>query len=470
MIPTTIKYACNNLRIVNLRLACLFTALAVACLVTTTTGCNSGSTGARPGQQASISEMPDLLPRSGETTPSPEFRKAQESVARLRAKIQERPEELKAYADLAQIYLQEARVSGRHHIYVPVAQRLLDGALARDSNNFEAMITKASLMMTLHRFEEAKGLANRAIALFPHNAFAYGVLCDAHVELGEYREAIAASDSMNAIRPDLRSYARASYLRELTGDMAGAIDAMTMAVNAGEPGDENRAWTMYMLGNLYLSEGKADTADRIYQAILEERPNYAFALNGRASVAAAHGHFPSAIELLVKASQLASEHQFIEHLGDLYLAMGHRENAGGIDARVLETFDQHEKGGWNIDREYALYCANHDIHLSEALMRARRDYLRRPGNIDALDTYAWTLYKNGRASEGLIYIEEAMKLGTRRADFHYHAGMIYQATGERAKAIAELNRSFNQSLYVNVLYLTPARNALESMKRIAMAE
>jgi tetratricopeptide (TPR) repeat protein len=245
---------------------------------------------------------------------------------------------------------------------------------------------------------------------------------------------------------------------------------MTMAVNSAEPGEESRAWSMYTLGNLYLSQGKADTAERVFRAILEERPNYGFAFNGLATVASVRADYGSAIESLVKASQLASEHQFVEHLGDLYLAMGQKQSAEGIDAKVLETFEQHEKGGWNIDREFALYCANHQIRLGEALQRAKRDYERRPNNIDALDTYAWTLFSNGNAKDAVPYIERAMKLGTRRADLHYHAGKIYQATGQKPKAIAELNEAFQQSLYVNPLYRQSARTALDSMNRLASAE
>ena len=50
------------------------------------------------------------------------------------------------------------------------------------------------------------------------------------------------ADKMVSIRPDLRSYSRISYLREIHGDMPGAIEAMKMAIQAGYPGYEDRAW------------------------------------------------------------------------------------------------------------------------------------------------------------------------------------------------------------------------------------
>jgi tetratricopeptide (TPR) repeat protein len=413
--------------------------------------------------------MPDLTPRPSESSPSSEFRKAQQQVMKYRELIREHPEMLKSYADLAQVYLQEARVSGRHHLYIPIARHLLDEALRRDPNNFEALITKSSMLMTLHQFAEAKALAVRALAQFPRNAFAYGLLCDANVELGNYDDAVRASDSMNALRPDLRSYARASYLRELHGDIAGAEEAMFLAIRAGVQGQEDRAWAMYNLGNLYLNQGKLDTAEYIYKAILEERPNYGFALSGLASISNARSNHTEAIERLVKASQLSSEHIFIEQLADIYTAIGEKQSADAMNTKVIETFRQHEEGGWNIDREYAMFCANHGIDLQEAVKRAKREYERRPNNIDALDTYAWALHRSGESAEAIPFIERAMQLGTKRSELHYHAGMIYNAVGRRDRATAQLEIALKENPFLNVLYRDSARETLASMKHLALA-
>lgn len=51
-----------------------------------------------------------------------------------------------------------------------------------------------------------------------------------------------------SIRPDLRSYSRISYLREIYGDLDGAIEAMKLAVTAGYPGYEQTAWARLTLG------------------------------------------------------------------------------------------------------------------------------------------------------------------------------------------------------------------------------
>src|ERR1043165_2147698 len=132
--------------------------------------------------------IPDLMPRSGDMAPA-EFKKAQESVATLRTKIKEHPEVLKQYSQLAQVFIHEARITGRHHEYYPIADRLVDEALTRDGKFFDALFLKASIQMTKHQFAEAKVTIVKAIAVDPYSSGAYGVLADANTELGLYDEA-----------------------------------------------------------------------------------------------------------------------------------------------------------------------------------------------------------------------------------------------------------------------------------------
>src|SRR5205807_8990054 len=85
-------------------------------------------------------------------------------------------------------------------------------------------------------------------ALGPARPTAYGVLVDALVELGRYDEATAAAQVMTDMRPDLSSYSRISYLRELHGDTNGAMAAMRLAIQAGPLRSEATAWCDVQLG------------------------------------------------------------------------------------------------------------------------------------------------------------------------------------------------------------------------------
>jgi tetratricopeptide (TPR) repeat protein len=413
------------------------------------------------------SDIPDLSPRGGDANASVEYLNALHSVERLREEIKNHPGVVKNYVELAQIFLQEARVTGKHHEYIPKAQILLNDALKIDPNNFEAIITEASVQMTLHQFAKAKDLALRAIPFDQYNAFAYGVLVDADVELGLYPEAVKYCDKMLSLRPDLRSYARASYLRELYGETDASCKAMILATNSGMNGQEDRAWTLYNLGNLYLYQGKIDTAEFIFNGILQERPNYSFALSGLAEVDCVKKNYGEAIELLVKASQLNPNHLFLQQLADIYLTTGQKDAESEMDNQILQAFKIHQQDGYDIHYEYALFCANHNINLQEALNHAEKEYAIRPENIDALDTYAWALFKNGRSGEATPYIEKAMRLGTKRAVLLYHAAEIYHATGSNGKSLDMIKKCLKADGYVDTICRSNAISLYHTLQSYA---
>ena len=398
-----------------------------------------------------VAELPTLSMRSRNSSTSSEFLNAQKSVGYYREEIQKHPDAVKNYIQLAQLFLQEARVTGRHHEYIPKAQYLIDQALLREPQNFDANITKATMLMSMHKFQDAKEIAEASIKINPHSAVGYGVLCDAQVELGNYDEAVKACDRMLSIRPDLRSYSRASYLRELHGDVRGAIDAMKMAADAGVSGQENRAWALYNLGKLFLNQGKLDTAAYIFNGVLEERPDYAYAMSGLAQVKRAEGKTAEAVELLSKAAQITPEHLFVEQLADVYRSSGQAQSADGVAKIVLNMFEQHEQGGWNVNREYAMFCASHGINLTEALRRAKKEYESRPNNIDVVETYAWSLYKNGKNAEAVPLIEKAMQLQTNSFGLLQHAAIIYGAAGMPEKAETFFKLAKDENPYMNTM-------------------
>jgi tetratricopeptide (TPR) repeat protein len=422
----------------------------------------------KPAKTAEL-EIPDLSPRAGETSPSPEFLKAQGTIKRYRDELRAHPEVVKNYIEVAQVYIQEARVTGRHDRYYPIADKIIDGALTHEPDNFDATILKASMRMTMHQFSSAKELAEKAIAKNPYSSFAYGVLCDAHVELGLYDSAVQDCDKMMRTRPDLRSYARASYLREINGDRPGAIEAMKLAADAGQFGDENREWALYNLANVFYGMGKLDTAAYIYKGILEERPTYAFAMSGLGLVSAAKGDNAGAIEWLVRASQISPEHIFVEELADVYSAMGDKQSAKTFEDKAYAAFVAHEASGWDVDREYAVFALNHNQNLDEALTRAKREYDRRPMNIDALDTYAWALYKNGRGGEARPLMTEAMRMHTENGLLHYHAAAIESALGHSVEAASEIQTAFDETPYLTISALPPARQLRQSLQLVASA-
>ena len=120
----------------------------------------------------------------------------------------------------------------------------------------------------------------------PKDAYVHGLVGDAHLELGEYDEAFSAFDRMNELKPTAASYARASYARELQGDLPGALDIMKMALDATSPNDaEAVAWHRAQLGHLYFEMGRLADASREFAHADHVFPGHPMAADGLARVA-----------------------------------------------------------------------------------------------------------------------------------------------------------------------------------------
>jgi len=222
--------------------------------------------------------------------------------------IAKNPDDFGDYIKLAEVFMHEARVTGEHGHYYPSALQVLNTVLGKEKEpsdiRFNALLYKASVMLSQHEFQTAKELSLEAMKINKYNAQLYGTLVDALVELGEYDDAVLMADKMVSLRPDLRSYARISYLREIYGDMPGAIEAMTMAAQAGYPGLEQTAWAKLTLGELYEKNKEPEKASLVFQQILEERDNYPFAIAALGKLELEKENYKKAEVLLQKAASI----------------------------------------------------------------------------------------------------------------------------------------------------------------------
>ena len=380
--------------------------------------------------------------------PSARFENAAEAVDYYRAQLRRNPDSAEIRVRLAQALIQLAEEEGRETELIPEATERLAEALEIAPDHYYGQTIQASLYNKLHEFERARDLSRKLLAQYPNHAYVHGTLVDALVELGEYDEAVEASDRLQSIRPGLPAYSRASYLRELHGDTEGAIEAMELAANADPYGHATRAWALYQLGNLYLGEAKPDTAASIFTGILSERPNFAPALTGLGHVALVRGDADEAVRLLEESRALRPMEVTDEVLVEAYTAAGNERKAEAAARRVHEALRGAREMGEIVDMEEADFLADRGDDLDRALKMAKAQVERRPGHLHANETYAWTLYKTGKARQAVPYIERAMRLGTGDAMVHYRAARIYQAAGQGGEAARHLQLALDGNLGV----------------------
>jgi tetratricopeptide (TPR) repeat protein len=352
--------------------------------------------------------------------------------------VQADPDNLDAAAILGELYLQKARESGDPANYAQ-AEALFARALDRDPAHLPSLIGQGSLLLAQHRFAEALAVGERARDVQDGVARVYGVIADAQVELGRYDEAVASVQRMVDLRPDLASYSRVAYMRELFGDPAGAIEAMQMAVDAHGPAAENTEWTRVQLGNLSFGTGDLATAEALYGDSLERLPGYVHALAGLARVRVAQGRPAEAVPLYEQAIATMPLPEFVIALGELHEAMGDAEAAQRQYALVGAMQRLFQAQGADVDLELALFEADHG-DAARAVELARAAYARRPG-IRGAETLAWALHRAGQSDAARPLIEEALRLGTQDATLLARAGLIARAQGDAAAAEAFLTRS-----------------------------
>ena len=399
--------------------------------------------------------LPEPKDRTGRLALGGEWVNTKASMQGLLAKLRADPSDQKSRLLLAEAYMQEGRVTGNHPYYDAAAMALLQQVLKADPENFEALCCEASLSLTQHHFSQGLALAQQAQAINPNSGYVYGLLTDANVELGRYPEAVKTADKMNQVRPDLAAYARVSYLREIFGDMPGAIQAMDMAVKAGYAGLEQTEWSRVALGHLYEVSGHLPEAEGYYQQALALRPNYAYALAGLARVAAARYDYATAIKNLSLARATVKDYAFTDELVDVYRLNHQPEEADKMAresvamlADAAKQANDNEQLGHYTDRELA-YAYLKTGELDKALEHAKIEYARRPDNIDVNETLAWVNYKRGDFKEAQKYMAVARRTNSQNPVLLCRAGLILTKTGKVAEGQALITKALDTAPYLN---------------------
>ena len=234
---------------------------------------------------------------------------------------------------------------------------------------------------------------------------------DALVELGRYGDARRALQRLADLKPNLSTYARVSYLRELHGDLGGAASALDLAAAAGGPAPENAAAIEVLRGDLALVRGRPAEARAAYGRALSEAPRYAPAQAGRARLAAYDrqprrsafaGQWPTAGRCRPRPDHrlyrgLVARLPLPEYaigLGEAELAAG-RVRAARQDLALVRVQQRLlARAGVNTDTELAVFESDHG-RPARGLRLARRAWAAAP-SVRSADAVGWALTRSGR--------------------------------------------------------------------------
>jgi tetratricopeptide (TPR) repeat protein len=382
-------------------------------------------------------------------------------IHQLQAQVRAEPKAADGWAQLGEAYLQKVRETGDASFYGR-ADGVLRRALALKPNSLEALTGAGTLALARHDFHGGLryGLAAHRVA--PQVVRPLGVIVDAQVELGRYAQAGRTVQQMVDLRPNLASYARVSYFRELHGDLTGATQAMRYAVSAGGGAPENSAYVQTLLGNLEFERGHVDAARTAYREALAVLPRYVPASAGLAKVEASERRYGPAIARWRGAVARLPLPEYVVGLGETELAAG-RAAAGRHDLALVGAEEQLLRAnGVNTDVDLALFEANHGSP-ARGVTLARRAWAQAP-SVRSADALGWALTRAGDPRAGLAWATRALRLGSADPTFLYHAGMTARAAGRTALARRWLTASLARNPRFSPLYAPRAQRALGTVR------
>lgn len=382
--------------------------------------------------------------------PAPVNSSDAEYIQRLRDYLAQDPTNANAYANLGLALLSQVRLTNDPSLYIQAEEAFAE-ALKYDPRQLNAMIGQGQLALSRHEFAQALAIADQAAAINPQQPELWAIRTDAYVELGQYDNAIEAADTLGNTKPGVAAYTRISYLRELQGNVEGAMEMMSLAARSSVRGSEEMLWTQVQLGHLFFNAGRYDEAEIVYNVAADLKADYVYAQGALARLKMARGDLQGAIAIYEPLVQRLPLPEFVIALGELYEATGQPDKAQEQYGLVEVMQQLNADAGMNVDLELALFYANHG-DKARALELAQAAYETRP-SIHAADTLAWALHQNGQSAAAQPYIEEAMRLGTRDALLYYHAGMIAIANGDEVKG---------KELLQEALTINPRWNVLEA--------
>lgn len=359
--------------------------------------------------------------RGGEgSSPSPAERK----IAAARELIALDPSKVKGYNDLAMALARRARETADPTHYDQAGKALAESRKL-SPGNLETERIDVWILLGKHEFARALETAQALNRKVPDDVMTYGMLVDAYVELGEYGKAEESAQWMINLRPgSVPALTRTAYLREIWGDVEGALESMTDALEQIPPREsEERAWILTHMAHLHLLAGRIDRARSLADEALTLFPDYHYALAELARVYERRGDHAREAQRLADRFRVAPHPENLFAWAEALVRAGRTGEAQSRFAEFERLARAEMNGPDNANRELALYLVDHAKRPAEAVTIMEREMAWRR-DIHTLDVYAWALFAAGRKDEARRHIADAIKVGTIDPQIRRHATAI----------------------------------------------
>jgi tetratricopeptide (TPR) repeat protein len=370
---------------------------------------------------------------------------AQRSIVEAQQRIAEKPDGYAGYNALATALIRRVGETSQA-VYYAQAEDAVAKSLKLSPNNFDTRQIAVSILLGEHDFPAALEAAKELNKQVPDAVIVYGLLTDAYMALGNYKDAETSAQWMLNLRPgNLPALIRAAQLRELFGDAEGSGQLFDLALQSTPSTQtDDRAGLLTQMGRLHLMTGNLDAAQQLLQQALSEFPNYPDALEALANLRGRQKHYHEAVTLFQQLYQSAPNVRVLYELSEALQRDGNHDASKRSFAEFETKALAESNARDNANRELIFYYANYAHKPGKALALAKLEFAWRQ-DVYTLDAYAWALHVSGNDGEARKQMESALAVGIRDAQLFQHAAEIALKSGDRAaaeryrKESAELN-------------------------------
>ena len=336
-------------------------------------------------------------------------KKYEEAILDYRSALTQDPKLGVAHAHLAEAYLQNDAGNNALKEFLRAAELLPD--------DVDAQLKAGRLLLLAGRFEDARTLAEKALAKNPSSVEAQVLKGNATLGLKDIDAAIQdVNDAINLDPTDARSYAAIGAMQLTKGRQAEAEASFRKAVQT----QPSSVIAQLALGHYFWATGRTADAEAPLKRAVELDPQNVIAQRALITFYIATGR-PNDAEAPLKA--MADTLKTVSArlaLADLHIHSGRLDEA----ARIL-TGVAAEPGGFT-DATVRLAAIDY-AQGRDAKAKAEVDAVlaKRPTYADALVLKARFLLADGHVDEALARAKAATEADPRLAEAHYVLGTLY---------------------------------------------
>jgi tetratricopeptide (TPR) repeat protein len=297
----------------------------------------------------------------------------------LRRALLNNPDDLGAALQLSRGYLEISRSTSDPR-FVSYAEAVLARWMQQPAPPAAVLVLKATALQSLHRFDEALALLDRALALDPDNTQAWLTKATLLQVQGRFAEARRACQPLLRTADQLIALTCLLTVDSLSGGLQRSYEALQrVALTSEQRQPRGDAWVSGQLAEMAVRLADFAAAERHFKLALQVEPDDVYLRAAYADLLLIRGRHDDVIELL--------EHSASHDVLLLRLAIAGRRSNAQQTERWITTFDARRRAVRPDDnphfREHARFLLDVVDRPADALDAARKNWAvqREPADV-----------------------------------------------------------------------------------------